>query len=741
MMAFGLLTVSACLIAFRPPRPATWWAIAGGFLILAVVRAANVLDGSRPANSPPPLWLLVVAASASAVAIGLGLLGRGSAPVGMIDTLDAAMIAAATLLLVWVFVADVVEPSRAEFSGAMLIVVASTFAVLATMVKVTMSTGLRTLAVALLALAAAGFLASTADLLIMDISDPAAAGNRVPKMLWSVDGVLLGAAAVHSTSTHAVRPPRRTSTELPALRIALFAAIAVVVPVALSLDLVHRSTTPDRGVAGITGPTVAAVTVLLLLVGRLAMTARTSDRRSEALTRRTEALAQAINRQDTLQQELAHRATHDPLTGLANRLVLAEQMETRLARSDHSGRLCALLLLDLDGFKDINDTRGHPTGDDLLAAVAARLVTAAPPDTLVARLGGDEFAMLFDVTTPAKATVRAEQILTALHPPFTISGQELFVSASIGLLLTDTAQTPTTPSNALRDADLSLYAAKNAGKNRIVVFRPELRATRMEHARISAGLHHALARDEISVHYQTIVDLRSHSVFAVEALARWQPHTGATIPPAQFIPVAEATGMINMLGAHVLRSACTTAKRWYRSYGVAVSVNVSGQQLSDPNFADLVISILNDTGMPPAGLILELTESSLVRTSAQQPEFRQFTRLRDLGVRIAIDDFGTGYSSLSYIVDLPVDIVKLDRSFARFRTGATATEPNWPFTGAILQVIASLGLQAITEGVETAEQADELRRLRCPYAQGFLFSLPTPAEEVDQLLASPSMNR
>ncbi len=735
MMAFGLVTVSVCLIIFRLPRALTWWTIASGFLILAAVRSADVFDGSRTDLPSPPLWLLVVAASAGVVAVGLGLLGRCGKQVGMIDMLDAAMIAAATLLVAWIFVADVVEPERAEFSSATLIVVVSTFAVLTTMAKVTMSVGLRTPALALLVLATAAFLASTADLLVPDIPSTTAGGPRASKMLWSVDGVLLGAAALHASSTRKQPAPRRSATELPSWRIALFAAIAVVVPLALSLDLVHRSATPDRSIAGVTGPTVAAATVLLLLVGRLAMTARTSDRRAATLARRTDALAQAIDRQDTLQHQLAYRATHDPLTGLANRLVLAEQMETKLAPGGDGRRLCALLLLDLDGFKDINDTRGHPTGDDLLTAVAQRLVSTAPSDALVARLGGDEFAMLFDVAKPADATARAEEILEAIRPPFTISDQELFVSASIGLLLTDTSQEPTTPSNALRDADLSLYAAKNAGKNRIVTFRPELRAARMEHARISAGLHHALSRHEITLHYQTIVDLRSDTVFAVEALARWHPLTGNTIAPSQFIPVAEATGMINALGGHVLRTACDRAKHWYQTYGVAVSVNVSGQQLSDPNFADLVISTLADTGMPAAGLILELTESSLVRTSAQQSEFRQLARLRNLGVRIAIDDFGTGYSSLSYILDLPVDIVKLDRSFAHYATSAPASEPNWAFTGAILQVIASLGLQAITEGVETTEQVQKLRQLHCPYGQGFLFSVPAPPTEIDQLLA------
>ncbi|HKE65679.1 MAG TPA: EAL domain-containing protein [Micromonosporaceae bacterium] len=454
-----------------------------------------------------------------------------------------------------------------------------------------------------------------------------------------------------------------------------------------------------------------------------------------SLARAYRRLSDAATAQEAMQHQLVHRAMHDPLTGLPNRTVLAERLEWALSLG--GGDSQAVLLIDLDGFKDINDTFGHPAGDDVLIDVSRRLLAAAPPDAVVARFGGDEFAVLVEAVADRRdALAQANRIIDAIRRPFVVDRQRMFLSASIGLLTIDPSQRPMSPTDALRDADFALYAAKEAGKNRVVCFDPRLRDYRLDRLRLVTGLRHALDHDDLLIHYQPIVELSSGTVVGVEALARWRLHDGDMIPPAEFIPVAEETGLINAVGARVLQDACREARRWQDGHGVFVSVNASGRQLDDPGFADMVIATLDDWGIKPGSLVLELTESSLIGTAPDQQGWLQLKRLRKCGVRIAIDDFGTGYSSLSYLSQLPIDIVKLDKSFTQNRS--VVGRSGWAFIGAILEAIASLDRKVIAEGVETLEQAQALGDLRCSFAQGFLYSRPVPAAAIDQMLtASP----
>jgi diguanylate cyclase (GGDEF)-like protein len=444
--------------------------------------------------------------------------------------------------------------------------------------------------------------------------------------------------------------------------------------------------------------------------------------------------------QEELQTQLTHRALHDPLTGLGNRALLAERL------SEAVGTRFSLMMLDLDGFKDINDTLGHPAGDELLVEVARRLRTAVPEvaverlgDSAVVRLGGDEFAILLAGADRATADPVAQAVLDAIRAPYLVAGRQLYLTTSIGVLVPDGRRR--TPGDALRDTDVALYAAKAAGKNQVVVFDAALRNVRGERARLATGLRRALADDGLGLHYQPIVDLATGGVHAVEALLRWTPPGRGPVSPGEFVPVAEETGLIVPMGAWVLDKALRQGRQWYERYGTAMSVNVSALQLSAPDFADRVLESLRISGMPGPGLILELTESVLITQVNGDDRGVQacLGRLREHGVRVAVDDFGTGYSSLSYLWQLPVDVLKIDRMFTGYLSGPEHQESRRAaFLRAILDVGRSLQLQTIAEGVESPEEARRLREMGCRYVQGYLFAAPLPAVAVAEYLDRPA---
>ncbi|MBB5968223.1 diguanylate cyclase (GGDEF)-like protein [Planomonospora venezuelensis] len=422
------------------------------------------------------------------------------------------------------------------------------------------------------------------------------------------------------------------------------------------------------------------------------------------------------------------------MTGLGNRTLLGETLQGAIAEhTAHPDRPApALLLLDLDAFKDVNDTYGHPVGDELLTVVARRLRALTTESQTLARLSGDEFALLLPAADLGSATTMAEQVLAAIRAPYPLDGRELYVTGSVGVLAGNELATAT---DALRDADLALYAAKAAGKNRITLFDHTLRAERLHHAEIAAGLRQALARDELTLNYQPVVDLTTGAIHAVEALLRWTPTDGRPVPPDVFIPVAEDTGLIVDIGRWALERACADAKRWHHRHGIAVTVNVSGRQLRERTFRDTVLEVLTRSQLPRNALTLEVTESMLLATTPDETQ-RITDVLADLrahGVRIALDDFGTGYSSLSYLRTLPVDILKIDRSFTAPLTNTDHRQAR-AFTKAIVELAASLELRTVVEGVESREQAGVLQQMGCPLAQGYLFSPPATATQIDDLL-------
>ncbi|MBG0828897.1 GGDEF domain-containing protein [Planomonospora sp. ID67723] len=574
---------------------------------------------------------------------------------------------------------------------------------------------LRLLSVSYLAL----FVADGAYLLDQVAGRPAGPLTTIGWLGWSV---LTGAVALHPSMVGAGRT--RPAAVSGRNRVLIFLALALLSPAVSILGGWRQS-----DVSSHSDLVVAVLTLLLavLLVLRLSVVAGIAETQAADLR-------DALHQQDVLQRSLSHRASHDPLTGLGNRILLGEALQGAIA--DHAAHpdtpAPALLLLDLDGFKDVNDTYGHPVGDELLTVVARRLRDLTADGQVLARLGGDEFAILLPGAGPGTATAAAERVLAAIRVPYTLDGRELYVTTSIGVLAEASL---TTASDALRDADLALYAAKAAGKNQIAVFDYTLRAERLHHAEIAADLRQALARNEFSLAYQPVVDLASGAIYAVEALLRWTPAGGRPVPPDVFVPVAEDTGLIVEIGRWALERACADARRWHERYGIAVTVNVSGRQLRERTFRDTVLEVLVRSQLPRNALTLEVTESMLLATSPAETQriVEVLADLRTHGVRIALDDFGTGYSSLSYLRTLPVDILKIDRSFTAPLTNTDHRQAR-AFTKAIVELAASLDLATVVEGVESREQAGVLQQMGCPLAQGYLFSPPISPREVDDLL-------
>jgi diguanylate cyclase (GGDEF)-like protein/PAS domain S-box-containing protein len=441
----------------------------------------------------------------------------------------------------------------------------------------------------------------------------------------------------------------------------------------------------------------------------------------------------ALAERRVLEAEPTHRAVHDALTGLANRALFSDRLEHAVSRSSRQRSAVAVLFLDLDDFKDVNDTLGHAAGDDLLATVARRLDETVRPADTVARLGGDEFAILIeDVTDVDDVSQIVERIHAALKESITVRGREVFVRCSIGIATSgaDNADAQ----ELLRNADIAMYTAKARGGSGYALFELGMRAVLLERIELENDLRQALERDEFLLHYQPIVSLRSGEVRAVEALVRWRRPGQALTSPHQFIRVAERTGLIVPLGRWVLGQACKQVRGWSERFprprGLGLNVNISARQLQSPELATDVKTALDASQLSPSRLVLEITESFMIAEG--DPAITRVEELRAIGVRVAIDDFGTGYSSLGYLRDLPVDELKIDR---RFIEGLTAGSRQAALIRAIVTMSGELGIVPIAEGVERPGQADMLRELGCNWAQGHHLVRPTAPEDPALLLA------
>jgi diguanylate cyclase (GGDEF)-like protein/PAS domain S-box-containing protein len=432
-----------------------------------------------------------------------------------------------------------------------------------------------------------------------------------------------------------------------------------------------------------------------------------------------------------LEAELAHQAFHDSLTSLANRALLLDRVEHALARTRRRGEV-ALLFLDLDDFKTVNDALGHEAGDEILRVIAGRLGEAVRPGDTASRLGGDEFAVLLDDLDDANAAYEiASRLLAVICTPVEIKGTYIAVNGSVGVVV---AQPGDDAAALLRNADLAMYRAKAQGKGCLEVYEATMHAAAVERMALTAELRKAIDAEEFEPYYQPIVDLPTGRVVGVEALVRWNHPERGLLPPGAFIALAEETGLVVDIGRFVLRQACRDAARWHTELGDAapvVSVNASPRQIQHGAFVEEVRRALRDSGLPASSLVIEITESALLDDTATATA--TLNAIDALGVRLSLDDFGTGYSSLSYLERFPVASLKIDKSFV---DGLADRRESSPLVGVILTLASQLGLTVTAEGIEEPDQLAQLRELGCVQGQGYLFGRPMAVDAMHEVLRS-----
>ncbi len=541
---------------------------------------------------------------------------------------------------------------------------------------------------------------------LIDAQHMAAGGERIALGLYVVAYFSAGAALLHPSVATLGRSP---GTANPRLTGRLIVTISSLVLPVVVLAATAPNDTADRLVRTLSALVLATVVTLRVLM--------------------------VVRANNKAQADLLHGAQTDPLTGLPNRTLLLERINELLGNSWSQDQHPTLFFVDLDRFKNINDSLGHAAGDEVLVTVARRLINAVPDDAMVARLSGDEYVVL-DATakSPAAALALAERMLAVFREPLALSQGDVFVTASIGVASLS-ATSSTSPEDLVRHADTAMYRAKDAGRNCLAVYDESMHERVAHRLAVETALYRALDRRELRLYHQPILDLQSGDVVGFEALMRWQQSDGTMVSPAEFIPIAEDTGTIVPIGSWALLEALSQLRRWIDdgvcSSGATMSVNVSPRQLSDPNFPSIVSEALTRSGVSPQLLWLEVTESVMIA----EPELALATlrRLRSLGVRVALDDFGTGYSSLSLLQKFPLQRIKIDRAFVH----GVADNPNdRSLVRTIIAMGRSLGLDMVAEGVESVHQLQVLSDLGCTKAQGFLISHPVPPDAMRSTVAA-----
>ncbi|MEO5709150.1 MAG: EAL domain-containing protein [Nocardioidaceae bacterium] len=749
--AWGMLALGATLaLSVSVARSATWTGVAMTVVSLAAI-AAIVVGIRRHHPENRRFWWLCAFALGTSVVGGVltSVLPVSTATVTVIDAtylagysmlvvagllampgrgprrdwagiLDAVTIAIAGATLFWYYEVSPALAQRVTFHTVVTGVVWPVYDLLLMVVLIRMATSSATrhfpfvmVTVALVSSVVTDFWYAATG------TDGGYVWGSVSDAFWVLPMTALGAAALHPDMRGFAADRQGDHLRITWARVFLVGIFAFSVPIVIaSLALMHGD------LARAMPPVLVGSTLLAIAgVARTAEMVRQSRNSAEASQAVSRQLSEALFEREQLHDELVRTALYDPLTGLANRRLFQERLDLALARPGHD---CAVLFIDLDDFKNINDSLGHAIGDLALVELARRIQEHLRVDDIVARLGGDEFAVLVARPTDTGLLALGNRLLVAAAEPLWAGGRLLQLGISLGIARSGHG---VDKDDLLRNADIAMYHAKGAGKCRLAVFEDSMRQTRLARLDLEAELRAAIDNDELDVVYQPIVDLRDGRVDGVEALVRWTRHDGTSAPTPDLIELAEETGLIRPLGRYVLRQATAQARLW-REHGihVNVAVNVSGQQLGDPGFVEAVsraLAALADEHV----LVLEITESSLVG-NAHDVEVLHDLRAR--GCRIAIDDFGTGFSSLAYLTQLPIDILKLA---APFVDGVDEGGVDTSVAQAVLSLGASLGYVVVAEGIERPSVSDALRSMGCQLGQGYLFAKPAAPDVLEPYLA------
>ncbi|MFL6116140.1 MAG: putative bifunctional diguanylate cyclase/phosphodiesterase [Catenulispora sp.] len=712
----GAAAVLAGVRRYRPSRPAAWHLVAAALVtLIGGDTTYNLLTDVFGQVEPFPSAADAVYLTTYPLAAGgLLIMVRRRSPLrDRAALIDAMIITTAMALLLWVYIITptVAEKDQTWLANAVSIAYPlGDVLLLAVAARLATAGGLRGPAVRLLLLGVLGLTSSDIAYALVRLYGTWHVGSPAD-LGWVVFYVSWGAAAL-SPSMTALTEPAAAARRAPSWRVLPLAVAALVAPTVLMIDSLQRDLRD--------GPVIAAGSALMFLLVLLRLFLASQETRE--LDNRAHSRA--------LVRELKHRAYRDPLTGLGNRLRFQERAERALARARDCGGVAAMLLIDLDNFKEVNDTQGHRAGDELLVAAGQRIAGAVRPGDLPVRLGGDEFAVLLsDGASEAAAVALAQRLIRVLAEPFRLAGGPAPVRASIGVA-TSPGGVGGTEEVLFRNADLALYAAKADGKGTWRLFDPGLYDAALHKLALRTGLDQALAAGEFELHYQPIVKVQGPPrVVGYEALVRWRHPKLGLLAPSNFVPLAEETGQIGPIGAWILRRAVVDAVAGGFGY---VAVNVSPNQFSGGGLVETVRGALSAAGLPPDRLTIEITETVFLH-EASADALADLEALSLMGVRIAIDDFGTGYSSIGYLRDLKFDLIKADKSFVD-RIADLADHER--LLRAIVHVARTLGLAVVAEGVETEAQRDLLRDMGCGYAQGFLYSPAVPLDRTAEVRAA-----
>jgi diguanylate cyclase (GGDEF)-like protein len=721
-----MLAVVAVLVGIRVHRPTDarpWVTLACGLALTTAGDWTWVLlehIGIEPFPSVADVFYL---GGMGLVAVALLWLAHGRFPSGdRASLLDALIVAVGAGMLSWVFLMAPLVADDTQSIGAIAVALAYPLldiGLLAVLVRLVLAPGAQPMSLRLIIVALVFFLAGDFPYAVLALADGYQTGQIVDAG-WMLGAAAWGAAALHPTMTRIAQPvtDRSGASAFSTWRLVLLAGASLMGPAVLVIQWLNGN--------AIDVPVVAAGCVCLFLLVILRLDGVVG------------ALRTTLDERAVLEKELEHRALHDPLTGLANRVLFHDRLTTALRRRQGS---VAVMFLDLDDFKTVNDAYGHAAGDTVLRAVADALQGAIRDEDTVARLGGDEFAVLLaDSPDRYEATTVAGRLLAAVELPVQLAGHQYPVGVSIGISLG--AGGAASAESLMRDADIAMYVAKGQGKGTFTVFEPTEHHAVVRGIELRTDLDHAITRRQFELRYQPILSLDTGEVAGVEALVRWRHPTLGLLEPAEFIALAETTGAIGPLGEWILEEACRVAAGWPSAEPDAagrgpapryMSVNLSAIQLSDPAFATALERILRSSGVAPQQVILEVTESARLETDVAAATLR---RIRDLGVRLAIDDFGTGYAALGQLARMPFDLVKIEQSFvSTIGTDARAES----LVAGIVDLARRLGVDVIAEGIEDGVQLARLREAGCAFGQGFHFSPPMTSADLEAFLADHSL--